>query len=265
MIIDFHTHVFPDVMAQKTIDYLANKGDITPHSNGTVSGLIEKMNEAGVTLSVALPVLTRPESFDSILNFAVKVNNENEGKIISFAGIHPRCDDIFNKLKKVKDSGIKGVKLHPDYQETFIDDSGYIEILNSCKELDLIVVTHAGHDVAYKDGMKCPPDRLKKVIEMVGHKKFVLAHLGGSMLIDEVIKELASLDVYMDTANDLKFVTKQQFNALVSKHGADKILFATDMPWSSMKGDIEIINNFVDDEDTRDKIFYKNALSLLSL
>jgi predicted TIM-barrel fold metal-dependent hydrolase len=252
-------------MAQKTIDYLAIKGNIKPHSNGTVAGLIEKMDEAGVTLSVALPVLTRPESFDSILNFVLKVNEENKGKIISFAGIHPRCTDIYGKLKKAKDLGIKGVKIHPDYQETFIDDSGYIEILNSCKELDLIVVTHAGHDVAYRDSMKCPPEKLKKVIEKVGHKKLVLAHLGGSMLIDEVTNELAGLDVYMDTANDLKFVTKDKFLKLISKHGEDKILFATDMPWSSMKGDIEIVKNFVEDSSVLDKIFYKNALSLLSL
>ena len=191
---------------------------------------------------------------------------KNTDKLLGYVVYNPVFPESEADLELLDSNPkFRGVKIHPDYQETFIDDSGYIEIINSCKELDLIVVTHAGHDVAYRDSMKCPPEKLKKVIEKVGHKKLVLAHLGGSMLIDEVTEDLAGLDVYMDTANDLKFVTKDKFLKLISKHGEDKILFATDMPWSSMKGDIEIVKNFVDDRNALDKIFYKNALSLLSL
>ena len=269
MVIDFHTHVFPDKIAKKTIDFLAEKGGNTPNSDGTVLGLYNALLNGKVDLAVALPVLTKPEQFESVLNFVTKVNEEFSSgakKIISFGGIHPACEDIKGKLKRVKDAGLKGVKIHPDYQNTFIDDEGYIEILKCAKDLDLIVVTHAGVDCGYRDcTVKCPPSLTKKVIDKVGHEKFVLAHLGGSEMVDDVITYLAGEKVYFDTAYVLKRLKKEEFSSVLDKHGEDRILFASDFPWSSMDEDVKILKSFVNNGEIRDKILYKNALSLLGL
>ena len=94
MIIDFHTHIFPDKIAQKTINMLSEKGGIPAFSDGSCAGLLDRMDEAGVTLSVTLPVMTSPTQFESINRFAAEINKrfENEEKrLISFAGIHPLC------------------------------------------------------------------------------------------------------------------------------------------------------------------------------
>ena len=269
MVVDFHTHVFPDKIAKKTIDYLAEKGGNTPFSDGTVSGLLSALENGLVDVAVALPVLTKPEQFESVLNFVIKINEElsnKEKKIISFGGIHPACEDIKGKLKRVKDAGLMGVKIHPDYQNTFIDDDGYIEILKCAKDLDLIVVTHAGIDCGYREcTVKCPPSLTRKVIDKVGHEKFVLAHLGGSEMVEDVLKYLAGQKVYFDTAFVLNRIKKEEFLSVLDKHGEDRILFASDFPWSSFDRDVEILKSFVNDSDTRDKILYKNALSLLGL
>lgn len=269
MVVDFHTHVFPDKIAKKTIDYLAEKGGNTPFSDGTVSGLLNALEKGLVDVAVALPVLTKPEQFESVLNFVTKINEElsnKEKKIISFGGIHPACEDIKGKLKRVKDAGLKGVKIHPDYQNTFIDDDGYIEILKCAKDLDLIVVTHAGIDCGYREcTVKSPPELTRKVIDKVGHEKFVLAHLGGSEMVEDVLKYLAGQKVYFDTAFVLNRIKKEEFLSVLDKHGEDRILFASDFPWSSFDRDVEILKSFVNDSDTRDKILYKNALSLLGL
>ncbi len=269
MVIDFHTHVFPDKIAKKTIDFLAEKSGNAPFSDGTVSGLYGALLNGVVDVAVALPVLTKPEQFESVLNFVIKINEDfssGEKKIISFGGIHPACEDIKGKLKRVKDAGLKGVKIHPDYQNTFIDDDGYIEILKCAKDLDLIVVTHAGVDCGYRDcTVKCPPDLTKKVIDKVGHEKFVLAHLGGSEMVKGVLEHLAGEKVYFDTSYVLKYLKKEEFLSVLDKHGEDRILFASDFPWSGMDEDFEILKTFVNDDKVRDKILYKNALSLLGL
>ena len=269
MVVDFHTHVFPDKIAKKTIEYLAEKGGNTPHSDGTVSGLYSALEKGLVDVAVALPVLTKPEQFESVFNFVIKINEEfsnKDKKIISFGGIHPACDDIKGKLKRVKEAGLKGVKIHPDYQNTFIDDDGYIEILKCAKDLDLIVVTHAGIDCGYREcTIKCPPSLTRKVIDKVNHEKFVLAHLGGSEMVGDVLKYLAGEKVYFDTAYVLSRIKKEDFLSVLDKHGDDRILFASDFPWSSMDGDVEILKSFVEDKDTQNKILYKNALSLLGL
>ena len=193
-------------------------------------------------------------------------NNFNDGGILSFAGMHPACDNIREKMKLLKDSGIKGVKIHPDYQGTFIDDDGYIEILKCAKDYDLIVVTHSGVDDGYKDmPVRCPPELCKKVIKKVNHDKFVLAHYGAHKQWQQVYDVLAGENVYFDTAFTLHEIEKDLFIKILDKHGDDKVLFATDCPWRDIRDDVAIINSFNLNKETKDKIFYKNALNLLGI
>ena len=269
MLIDFHTHVFPDKIAAKTIEYLAAKGGIPPFSDGSVSGILEKMKNAEVDVAVNLPVLTNPDRFESLNRFALDINERfacEQKKIISFAGIHPACNDIGEKMKWIKSQGFLGVKIHPDYQETFFDDEGYISILSHAKDLDLIVTTHAGVDVGYPDSqVKCTPDRARRVIRKVGHSKLVLAHMGGSEMSDEVCNILCGEDVYFDTAYVLRFLSRDSIMQILDRHGEDRILFASDSPWSDMNADKEIIKSLELPESTEDKIFYKNAKLLLGI
>jgi predicted TIM-barrel fold metal-dependent hydrolase len=266
-IIDFHTHVFPDKIAPRTIAFLSEKGGIPPFSDGTCKGLLEKMEEGDTHLSVNLPVLTHPDQFDSVNRFAKEMNRlyrEQPRGLLSFAGIHPLCENVEEKMRWIRSEGFLGVKIHPDYQETFINDEGYLQILNCAKEYDLTVVTHAGIDIGYRDQpVRCPPQLAKKVIRAVGHPKLVLAHYGASEQWDEVYEHLCGEDVYFDTAFCLRFIDREQFCRILEKHGADKILFATDSPWGSIKEDVEILRSFNLGNEITDKIFYKNALKLL--
>ena len=267
MIIDFHTHIFPDKIAKKTIDFLAAKGNVTPYSDGSVNGLLNEMEQGSADLAIALPVLTNPLQFDSVNRFAAEVNRtfgDQKRKIVSFGGIHPKCEDIDVKMKFLKEQGFLGVKIHPDYQETFINDEGYLQILNCAKEYDLTVVTHAGIDIGYRDQpVRCPPQLAKEVIRAVGHPKLVLAHYGASEQWDEVYDLLCGENVYFDTAFCLRFIEREQFCKILEKHGADKILFATDSPWGSIKEDVGILRSFHLGDEITDKILYKNALKLL--
>ncbi len=87
MIIDFHTHVFPDAIAQRTIAHLEDKGGMKAHIEGTLTGLKCSMKRAGIDYSVVLPVVTKPSQFESVNRYAAEINGK-EG-IFSFGGIHP--------------------------------------------------------------------------------------------------------------------------------------------------------------------------------
>ena len=269
MIIDFHAHVFPEKIASSTISKLQALGGGNAYTDGTTNGLIEALVRAQADVAISLPVLTKPTQFDSVLNFALEVNEKYKDcnrKIISFAGMHPDCENIREKMRKVKDVGLKGVKIHPDYQSTYIDDQGYVEILKCAKDYDLIVVTHSGVDDGYKDQpVKCPPELVKKVIDKVKHEKFVLGHYGGHKQWDKVYDILAGENVYFDTAFTLHEIDKELFIKILSKHGEDKVLFATDCPWRDIKDDIAILNSYDLEKRTLDKLYYKNALKLLGL
>ncbi|MBE6702179.1 MAG: metal-dependent hydrolase [Ruminococcaceae bacterium] len=269
MIIDFHTHIFPDKIAQKTIDLLSKKGGIPPFSNGSVDGLLSEMKKGAADLAITLPVLTSPSQFDSVNRFATEINRtfaNQPRRLISFAGIHPKCERIEEKMAWIAANGFLGVKLHPDYQETFIDDAGYVQILTAAKRHGLIVVTHAGVDGAYRGlPVRCPPSRAKRLIEAVPYSKLVLAHYGANEMLEEVVKTLCGLDVYFDTAYILRFITPQLFREILQKHGEDRVLFATDSPWSSIERDVEILRSFALGKKTEDKLFFQNAKRLLGM
>ena len=269
MLVDFHTHIFPDKIARKTIDFLAEKASIGAFSDGTASGLLTEMARAGADISVTLPVLTNPAQFDSVNRFASEINTRfaNEApRLISFAGIHPACEEIEKKMAWIRENGFLGVKIHPDYQGTFITDEGYLKILHCAKEYDLIVVTHAGVDAGYRDmPVRCPPELALQVIRQVNHGKFVLAHLGGSEMSEQVLDLLAGEDVYLDTAYVLRYTSGETFRAIVQKHGADRILFASDSPWSGIREDVALLHSFELDKTTEDKILFGNARRLLGI
>ena len=269
MVIDFHTHAFPEKIAAKTIALLAEKSDAVPRTDGTVEGLLSQLKGCVADIGIALPVVTNPCQFDSINRFAASVNerfSQSVPAIISFGGIHPACEDIEGKMRFLKENGFLGVKIHPDYQNTFINDEGYLRILSCAKELDMIVVTHAGVDDGYKGlPVRCPPRLVLEVIEKVGHPKFVLAHFGGNRFVTEVYETLAGQDVYFDTSFVLQDVGEENFKKIINKHGADKILFATDCPWRDIGEEIARVRSYGLTKETEEKIFWRNASELLGL
>ena len=74
MIIDFHTHIFPDAMAAKTVAMLASRSGTVPSTDATADGLLASMEAAGTGISVVLPVMTKPTQFESVTRFAAEVN-----------------------------------------------------------------------------------------------------------------------------------------------------------------------------------------------
>ena len=269
MIVDFHTHVFPDKIANSTISALSSNSGNKPSTDGTVQGMIRAMDRSGADICVTLPVLTKSTQFDSVARFAKSINDEFKGKekrLVSFAGMHPDCDGVDEKMSFLKEQGFLGVKIHPDYQSTYIDDKRYIEILKCAKKYDLIVVTHSGVDDGYVgQPVRCTPERVLNVIEEVRHEKFVLAHFGAHKQWGEVLDKLAGSNVYFDTAFTFHEIDPVLFKEIVFKHGSDKILFATDCPWRDIKDDLEIFESMGFSEEVKQKILYKNALRLLGI
>lgn len=182
MIVDFHTHIFPEPIAARTIQSLEKRSHVKAVCDGTLKGLCNSMKRDHIDYSLILPVVTKPSQFESVNQYAAEINNTDG--ILSFGGIHPANENIPEKLLYIKSLGLKGIKLHPDYQNTYIDDERYIRIIKECLNLDLCIVIHAGLDIGLPAPIHCPPDRaflmLQKVLSSCNKdSKIVLAHMGG--------------------------------------------------------------------------------------
>ena len=177
MVIDIHTHTFPDKLAATTIPKLEGMSHTRAYLDGTASGLASSMAQAGVDASLVLPVATNARQVEMLNATSAEANAKLAGRgIFSFGAMHPDYADYKAELARVKERGLKGVKIHPPYQQTPLDDPRYLRILDRCAELDLIVVTHAGIDVGVP-GDWCTPEQAVRAVEQVPWPKLVLAHL----------------------------------------------------------------------------------------
>ena len=265
MIIDFHTHIFPEKIAGKTIESLENLSGIQASTNGTLEGLLASMEHTGVDISVIMPVATKPGQMENINTYAKSVCESYPGKLISFGGIHPDCEDYKKELNHIKEMGLKGIKIHPDYQHVCIDDVRFMNIIEYADALGLIVLTHAGIDIGLPEPVHCPPDRMRKVLDKIKPQKMIVAHYGGWKQWQEVYEYLAGEDVYLDTAFTFDYIKQEMFMKILEKHDENKILFATDSPWSHAKRDIEAVKKLPIDDVIKQKIFSENAKELLEI
>ena len=282
MIIDFHTHTFPDKIAAAAVEKLSLASHIRPFSDGTARGLSESARAAGIDLSIVLPVATSPKQVAHINDFAAKTNESTEETgLFSFGCIHPDYPEWSEELGRVKELGLKGIKLHPVYQGVDIDDTRFLRILDRAGELGLVVVTHAGWDIGFPGVRHCSPEMVLRAIKQVGPVKLVLAHMGGWQQWDKVEELLTDQPVWFDTSfstgslsplddgfyapEDLPMLGETDFLRMVRTIGADRILFGTDSPWSGQTDDISFINALPLTDSEREKILGLNAEKLLGI
>ena len=265
MVIDFHTHIFPDAIAARAISSLEKKAGMKAATDGTLNGLLASMKQTGVDLSVILPVVTKPSQFESVNTFAKQVNETYAGKLLSFGGIHPDSTDYKKELDFIKELGLPGIKIHPDYQGVMIDDVRYMNIIEYANALDLIILTHAGIDIGIPEPVHCPPDKMRKVLDTIKPAKMVVAHYGGWRQWEMVYEYLVGTSIYLDTAFTFDYIEQDIFMKIYEKHDKNKILFATDSPWSDVGKSIEIVRNLPISQQEKENLFANNAKKLLNL
>lgn len=262
MIVDFHTHCFPGEMAPRVVPYLAGQAGIQPVLGGTVSELKESMARAGIDLCVLQNIATRPGQTTAVNDWAAGAQGQG---IISFGSLHPGYPQWEDELRRIKDMGLKGIKMHPDYQKFFVDDRGMFKIYEKIRELDLIILFHAGLDIGLDPPYHCTPTRLLVILNNFPGLKVVAAHMGGYAYWDQVEEMLAGKDLYFDTSYSFNDLGKDKMSRLIKLHGVEKILFGTDSPWTDQSRELENFRSLDLGGEEKRKVLGDNALNLLGL
>jgi len=261
-IFDAHTHVFPEKIAAAAIASLEQHDGMKAVTDGTLDGLKRSMAESGTDVSLILPVMTAAKQFESINRFAAAINGRDG--ILSFGGIHPDCDEPEEKLAQIRNMGLRGIKLHPDYQNCYVDDPRYIRIIRECLKLGLFVTLHTGYDPLEPINFHANVKRCAAMLDAVedlnlGEQRIILAHLGGGTEPEEVEGQIAGRNVFLDTAYLLTRCDKEKAVRIISKHGTHKVLFASDSPWSSQGEDIDALLSLPFSESEKRAMLWENA------
>lgn len=259
-IIDFHAHAFPDQVAASAIPYLEEEGDVKANHDGRISSLLAIMDREGVDKSVICCIATRPSQFEAIVSWSKQISSD---RIIPFPSFHPDDPQAVEHISQIKEEGFKGIKMHPYYQQFFLDDEKLYPAYEKIRELGLILVMHTGFDIAFPRIRRCDPRQILNVMTRFPELKMVTTHLGAWQQWAEVEDLLAGRKIYMDISYTLGQIDTQTARRIILKHPREYLLFGTDSPWSGPQKTYKQLQALELGDEREELIIRKNGLALL--
>jgi len=259
-IIDCHTHVFPEKIAEKAVNAIGNFYGIPMPRSGSMSDLYAEAIKHGVQKILITSTATKTEQVKSINDF-LKMSQDGCKTYFAFGTLFPEMSqyEIESEVERMLEMGFFGVKLHPDFQQVKADSEGMKLIAKSVAG-KLPVLIHAG-DSRYNFSN---PDNIRNLIESAPPTfTLIAAHFGGYSVWEEAARKLIGYDnLYVDTCSSLEFLDPNRVVELIELYGQDKVLFGTDYPMWNYEDELERIEALPISDVILKKILYTNANNL---
>ena len=260
MIIDIHAHVFPNKIAEKASQGIEDFYNIDVPNNGTIERLLELSDKAGVNKVVIHSPATTPHQVQSVNNFIYDCTQKYPDRVIGFMTLHPDFENINDEVERCISMGLKGVKLHPDFQRFHIDDHKAFCIYEAISgRLPLLV--HTG-DFRYQWSK---PERMAKVMDEFPAMTVIGAHFGGWSEWDDAARVFKGKNIYVDTSSTMYSVPPEHINELIRQYGTDHVLFGSDYPMWDAGTELEYIEKLDLTNEERELILHKNTQRILGI
>ena len=229
MIIDSHTHAFPDKVAPATVEALQTAYGAVPVLLPTIDNLLRHMDEAGVDKSVVCPVATKPEQVRSINRWILELPRD---RLIPLGALHPHCDESEAQIQRLLDDGIQGIKFQPFFQGFTLAEPAAEALFEAIGDQFLVVI-HAGDEIIPIPDIEPIPRRLAALTHRHPYLRLQIAYMGGYQLWDEVERHLVGQRVLLDTSNAVGVAPDEQMQRIIGGHGWERIVWGSDFPWRS--------------------------------
>lgn len=263
MVIDIHTHTFPEKIAAMALKQLGDTADSLPHTEGTTDALKNSMRENGITYSIMQPVATKTEQVEKLNDYAATFDGSDG--LLSFGAMHCAYENYKEELARIKKLGLKGIKLHHDYTKIYFTDERSIKVIREAFCLGLVVMIHAGNDPVSKEEHYCTPKMISDVLPELGEGVLIASHYGGLMNVEESIKYLAGKDVYIDTSMAHHFYGLKTLKKMLRKHDSERVLFGTDSPWENQGTGLALLKSMSLSPEYMKKITEDNPKRILGI
>lgn len=259
MIIDFHTHIYPAKIAAKAAEAIGKFYEDAPMAwHGTSEELIAEEKKAGIDISVVHSAATSAAQVEVINNFIIDECNKHP-EFIGFGTMHPDYENFSAELERIRTAGLKGIKLHSDFQKFTVDDPRMDKIYEKLVELNMAVIFHAGDYRFDYSG----PKRIAHLIEKFPELKIVAAHFGGYTEWDNAVEYLVGKRVWMDTSSTFWKLPMDKALEMIRKHGAKYFFFGTDFPMWDATEELARFNQLKLTPEEKEAILYTNAKNFL--
>lgn len=260
MIIDAHAHIFPNKIAEKAAAGIGSFYDMKVDYNGTLETLLREGGEAGVDRFIVQSVATVPTQVIPINNFISQSVEKFPDKLIGFGAMHPDFEDIEGEIERIYALGLKGIKLHSDFQQFNIDDEKALPIYENAQRLGLPILFHIG-DSRYDYSS---PERLLNVVKKFPNLTVIGAHFAGWSMWDKGAELFDHSGIYTDCSSSLYAMTPEHAAELIRKIGVHRVMWGTDYPMWSAKEELERFDRLPLTDRERELILSENALRLIN-
>ncbi len=259
-IIDFHTHIYPDKIADRATVAIGNFYNLQMERVGSLRTLLENSEKAGIDRCVVHSVATSPKQVETINDFIKAEVDAHPDRLSGFGTLHQDYEDKIGEAQRIMDMGLKGIKLHPDTQMFNVDDERMLPLYDFVQG-KLPVLLHCG-DYRYDFSH---PRRVARICRMFPKITVIGAHFGGWSVWEEAYEYLKDTNCMLDTSSSSALTGPELFEKLIHAYGADRLLFGTDFPmWDSVEELKRFMNVRLTNEE-REKILFRNAENLLNL
>lgn len=258
-IIDMHAHIFPEKIAEKAVASIGKFYGLEMSEDGSPESLIKNGSKIGVTKYLVFSTATTPSQVEAINSYiADEVNKHPE--FVGFGTIHRDVENPEQVIESIISLGLKGIKLHPDFQHFNIDDEKMYRIYEIIAGRLPVYFHTSDSRYPYSE-----PERLARVAKDFPKMRVIGAHFGGYSLWDRIGCYDGLGNVYFDTSSSLFTLDKSTVIGFINRFGREKFFFGTDYP---MWDHVEELNRFLSiglDDKTNEMILYKNAENFLEL
>lgn len=235
---DIHTHAFHPKIAQKATAQLFDYYHIQPAGDGTLEGLLQCLRNAGIDRAVVHSAATTPEQVIPANNWAIRLQQEVP-QVEAFGTIHVGFADWENELNRLRAAGIRGLKLHPDFQKIWLDDKKLLQMFEVAQDY-FTVMFHIG-DERPPEKNYSSPQKLAEIKRQFPRMRVIAAHLGGFHHWQYVVDSLADTDVFIDTSSALSFVSDELLREIRRHIPLDRWLFGSDFPLSTPEIELGLV------------------------
>lgn len=224
-IIDIHTHVYPDDIAQKATDSVKSFYEIGgANMDGKVSTLLEQGSKAGISRFVILPVAIRPDRVRGINEFITQ-QTDIQPRFIGFGTIHAAMDKIGDEVDWIAEQGLRGIKMHPDSQRFSIDDIRLFPVYESARGRLPIMLHMGDHRYDYSH-----PIKLRKILDNFPGLQVIAAHFGGYAMYETAFDLLKDTNCVFDVSSSLMFLPEGDAEKYINCYGPERMAFGSDYP-----------------------------------
>ncbi|MEW6220909.1 MAG: amidohydrolase family protein [Thermodesulfobacteriota bacterium] len=259
-ITDFHVHAFPDDLAARAMHRLQTEGSIRAFLDGRLSSLLASMDQNGIERSVLCSIATRPGQFEPILAWSQAIRSR---RIIPLASVHPADPEALARIDRIADAGLVGLKMHPFYQEFWLDEPRLLPLFQRISERRLLLVMHTGFDIAFPEERRADPSRIRQLLDTVPELRLVATHLGAWRQWPEVAELLVGRRILMEISFALDLLPAAEARHLLLAHPAECLLFGTDSPWTDQGATLALFRGLGLPPALEEQILAGNAARLL--